>query len=83
LIRTLRIGNTGPVNSVAFAAHARLLATGSESGRVQLWGLPSDKLLATLNAAAGPVFSVAFSPDGRTLAAGGFNGTTSVWRGVG
>jgi WD40 repeat protein len=82
LIRTLRIGNTGPDNSVAFAAHTRLLATGSETGTVQLWSLPSDKLLATLNSGTGPVFSVAFSPDGRTLAAGGFDGTASVWRGI-
>jgi WD40 repeat protein len=80
LIRTLRIGNSGPVNSVVFAPTKRILATGSETGTVQLWRLPGDKPLATLNADTGPVFSVAFSPDGGTLAAGGFNGTISVWR---
>ena len=75
LIRTLRIGNRGPVNSVVFAPHTPILATGSETGTVQLWSLPGDKPLATLTGGTGPVFSVAFSPDGRTLAAGGFNGT--------
>ena len=82
LIRTLHIGNSGPVNSVVFAPHKRILATGSGTGTVQLWSLPGDKPLATLNGGTGPVSSVAFSPDGRTLAAGGFSGTISVWRGV-
>jgi WD40 repeat protein len=81
LIRTLGIGNRGPVNSVAFGPDGRTLAIGSESGTVQLW-LPSASQLVTLNAASGPVFSVAFSPDGHTLAAGGFNGTTRVWEGI-
>jgi WD40 repeat protein len=74
LMRTLLIGNGGPINSVVFAPTERILATGSETGTVQLWRLPSGKPLATLNAGTGPVFSVALSPDGGTLAAGGFNG---------
>ncbi|MGZ6576168.1 MAG: WD40 repeat domain-containing protein [Solirubrobacteraceae bacterium] len=82
LIRTLHIGNSGPVNSVVFAPDKRILAIGSESGTVQLWSLPGDNPLATLNGGTGAVFSVAFSPDGRTLAAGGFSGTIRVWRGV-
>jgi WD40 repeat protein len=82
LIRTLRTGSRGPVNSVAFAPHKRILASGSEAGTVQLWSLPGGKPLATLNGETGPVFSVAFSPDGHTLAAAGFNGTISAWRGV-
>ena len=32
LIRTLRIGSSGPVNSVVFAPHKPILATGSETG---------------------------------------------------
>ena len=83
LVRTLRTGNSGPVNSVAFAPHKRILATGSGTGTVQLWGLPADNQLATLDGGTGPVFSVAFSPDGQTLAAGGFNGTIRVWRSFG
>jgi WD40 repeat protein len=79
LIRMLHIGNSGPVNTVVFAPRQPILATGSENGTVQLWGIPGDNPLATLNGGTGPVFSVAFSPDGRTLAAGGFDGTTSVW----
>jgi WD40 repeat protein len=82
LDRVLRTGNSGPINSVAFAPHTRILATGSEDGTVQLWGLPADNQLATLNGGTGPVFSVAFSPDGQTLAAGGFTGTIGVWRNV-
>jgi WD40 repeat protein len=78
----VHIGNRGPVNAVAFAPHEPILAAGSETGTVQLWGLPGNKPLVSLNARTGPVFSVAFSPDGQTLAAGGFNGTTSAWRGV-
>ena len=82
LDRTLRTGNNAPVNSVAFAPDSRLLATGSATGAVQLWSLPADHQLATLNTGTGNVFSVAFSPDGQTLAAGGFNGTIGVWRHV-
>ena len=37
LIATLRTGNGGPVNSVAFSPHGHTLATGSENGTVQLW----------------------------------------------
>ena len=55
---------------------------GERVGAVQLWGLPADNQLATLNGGTGPVFSVAISPDGRTLAAGGLNGTIGVWRSV-
>ncbi|MGO9908877.1 MAG: WD40 repeat domain-containing protein [Solirubrobacteraceae bacterium] len=82
LIRTLHLGNSGPVNGVVFAPHKRILAIGSEAGTVQVWSLLGDKALATLNGGTGPVFSVAFSPDGRTLAAGSFSGTMTVWRGV-
>lgn len=82
LIRTLHIGNSGPVNSVVFAPHKRILALGIEDGTVQLWSPLGDKPLATLNGGTGPVFGVAFSRDGRTLAAGGFSGTISVWPGV-
>ena len=42
---TLRTGNSGPINSVAFAPHKRILATGSGTGTVQLWGLPADNQL--------------------------------------
>ncbi|HTP27309.1 MAG TPA: WD40 repeat domain-containing protein [Anaeromyxobacteraceae bacterium] len=82
LVRTLPLGNSGPVNSVEFARHGGILATGSENGTVELWSLPRDKLLTVLNGDTGPVFSVAFSPDGRTLAAAGFNGTIRVWPGI-
>jgi WD40 repeat protein len=82
LIRTLHIGTSGPVNSVAFAPDKPILATGSETGAVQLWSLPGDKPLATLTGTTGPIFSVAFGPHDGTLAAGGFSGTISVWRAV-
>jgi WD40 repeat protein len=80
LIATLRTGNRGPVNSVAFSPGGHTLATGSENGTVQLWDTRSRALLKTLSAGPGQVFSVAFSREGRFLGAAGFTGTIRVWQ---
>ncbi len=80
LIATLRTGDRGPVNSVAFSRQGHTLATASENGTVQLWDARSHALLKTLSTGPGQVFSVAFSSDGRFLAAAGFTGTIRVWQ---
>jgi WD40 repeat protein len=63
----LRVPGGADVNSVAFG-RGRVLAAGSNDGRVALWRDGRRKLLSRPGAA---IKSVRFSADGRTLAAGG------------
>jgi WD40 repeat protein len=64
----------------ALSADSRVLAAGTNDGRVILWDLlngrrrgPATKL------AGGAVSQVAFSPDGRLLAVGAWDGTATLW----
>ncbi|OEU90822.1 hypothetical protein DB35_04575 [Streptomyces abyssalis] len=76
-------GHDQPVNSVAFAADGKTLATGSEDRTVRLWDVrrtdrvrPAGEELAGHR---GPVRSVAFAPDGKTLATGSGDSTVRLW----
>ena len=73
-------GDSGPVDSVAFSADGRTLASGSQDGTARLWDVATHTQLGAPIAANGlPVTSVAFSPDGRTLAVGGDYGMVQLW----
>jgi WD40 repeat protein len=71
------------INVVAFSPDSRTLAvargTNNQPSEVQLWDVPSGRLLATLSGHASGMGSLAFSPDGNTLASGDQHGVVKLW----
>jgi WD40 repeat protein len=76
LLTTLR-GHSKAVNSIAFSADDKTLATGSEDETVKLWATRTYQRLLTLDGKIGSVNWVAFSPAEQTLLAGGEKGLAS------
>jgi WD40 repeat protein len=77
-------GTTGShdVESVVFAQHGAVLATGADDGTVRLWSVRDParpRLLAEEPDAHTIVYTVAISPDGRTLAAASADDDTRLW----
>ncbi|KAF7133640.1 hypothetical protein CNMCM5793_004948 [Aspergillus hiratsukae] len=77
-------GHSGWVQSVAFSADGRLLASGSNDETIKLWdpstGDPSTGALKhTLEGHSDWVQSVAFLADGRLLASGSGDKTIKLW----
>jgi len=79
--RTITVKNASPnVTALAFAPDGTL-ATGTNSGIVNLWNSKTGQRIGqpTLVATA-PVASIAFSPDGKTFAtSGGSSGGIRIW----
>ncbi|MFI7416605.1 AAA family ATPase [Nonomuraea sp. NPDC049684] len=73
--------HTGRVQSVAFSADGRTLASGGvDDGIVRLWDVTTRAPIGAPIKAHTRVWSVAFSADGRTLASAGVNdGTIRLW----
>ncbi|QRV93344.1 hypothetical protein RhiJN_21362 [Ceratobasidium sp. AG-Ba] len=77
-IRTIFVGSE--VNSVAWSALSRKLATGSDDGAVRVWDAETGaSVLEPIQAHSERVWSVAFSPDGRLIVSGSTDGTVRVW----
>ena len=72
-------GHAGVVNSVAFSADGKILASGSANGTVTLWDLGPNPFNQILSGHTDTVNSVAFSPDGKTLASGSLDNTIILW----
>ncbi|MDQ5852728.1 MAG: TIR domain-containing protein, partial [Chloroflexota bacterium] len=72
------------VNSVAASSDGKLLASGSDDGRITLWDTQTHKVRKQLVVSnrvqnPSPVQSVAFSPDGRILASGSGDHAVQLW----
>ena len=80
-------GNTGSVWSVSTSADGTTLATGIESGRINVWDVATQSLRYELHrddedklpAHTGPVWLVEISADGRTMVSVGDDGTVKNW----
>jgi WD40 repeat protein/serine/threonine protein kinase len=68
----------GPVRSLAFGRGR--LSTGTATGQVALWAIPSGTRLRQLRQFGESVDAMAISPDGQLLATGSRDGAMQVWR---
>jgi WD40 repeat protein len=74
-------GGGGWIYSSDFSPDGKWLATGSQTGLVQLWDLSSgDGKPINLAGHGRPVETVVFSPDGKYVATAGRDQTVRVWR---
>ncbi len=64
---------------LACSPDSKLLATGSGTGLIRLWELPSGRLHATLRGSTTAIKSVAFFADGKTLASASEGGEVRLW----
>ena len=72
-------GHIKQVDSVAFSADGKTLASGSADGTIRLWNTATQQMIGTPLNNGAAVDSVAFSPDGKTLASGSDDGTIRLW----
>lgn len=68
----------GGVNGVAWDPTGRHLALAC-AGAIEIWDVPSRKLIHRLLGHDRWVYTVAFHPDGRRLASGGWDQTIKIW----
>ena len=67
------------VFALAFSPDAQLLATGDETGQVNVWDVQRQRSVTQLKADSEAVYTVKFSPDGKVLAGAGYNGSVELW----
>ncbi|KAM0175389.1 hypothetical protein ACHAPC_009632 [Botrytis cinerea] len=78
VIQTLE-GHSGSVNSIAFSADSRLLASGSGDHTIKIWDAATGTLQQTLEGHSDWVRSIAFSADSKLLASGSRDHTIKIW----
>jgi WD40 repeat protein len=72
-------GHTEPVESVAFSADGRRLASCGRDARICIWDMATGKEERVLTGHTAGVTRVAFLPDGRTLASCSDDRTVRLW----
>ena len=78
-IRALSRHSGSSVSAVSYSPDGQTLAAGSFDGMVEIWNMPSGRLLHTLSGHTGSVEALGYSPDGRTVASGGDDKTVKIW----
>ncbi|KAI8668591.1 Vegetative incompatibility protein HET-E-1 [Fusarium keratoplasticum] len=72
-------GHGNLVESVAFSADGRWLASGSYNNTVKVWDAATGACVQTLEGHGAWVTSAAFAADGQRLASGSYDKTVKVW----
>jgi WD40 repeat protein/DNA-binding SARP family transcriptional activator len=67
------------VDSLAFSADGKTLATGDDDGSIGIWNVRARALSDIYRGHTAEVNAVRFSPDGRTLYSGSYDGSTIAW----
>jgi RNA polymerase sigma factor (sigma-70 family) len=70
---------THELQSMAFSPEGASVATGDDSGRIQLWDVAAGEELLTLRLGETAIRGIAFSPDGMTLAATDLASGVQLW----
>ncbi|MFG1921945.1 WD40 repeat domain-containing serine/threonine protein kinase [Cryptosporangium sp. NPDC048952] len=76
---TLGVPGATTLYSMTYNKQGTVLATGDETGNVQLWDPFRGAPIRTIPAHKGRVTSLAFAPDGRSLITAGRDGFVHVW----
>ncbi len=72
--------HTNVVNSLAFSADSRYLASGSTDKTVKLWEVAGRTLARTLTGHTKSIYGLAFSPDGRQVVSASYDQTLKLWQ---
>lgn len=75
----VREAGTLRLSSVAVSPDGRLIAAGTEEGKVLIWDVSNQKPSDVLNGHAAAVLALGFSPDGKWLVSGSVDGTARLW----
>lgn len=70
---------TQDVRCLAYHPDRPELATGTESGDLQVWDLANRNLFFSRNVHTKPVTALGYSPDGQWIATGATDGSLGVW----
>jgi WD40 repeat protein/predicted Ser/Thr protein kinase len=71
--------DTGPIYTLMWSPDNKVLATGSQQNKIQLWEVASGHRLRTLEAPRIQTMSVAWSADGKVLASTHQDGIVRLW----
>ncbi len=78
-VKTIK-GHFGNINAIAIHPDGNTLISGSDDRQINLWNLPTGKLLYTFSGQAEAVLSVAISPDGKQVISGSVDRKISSWQ---
>ena len=66
--------------AVAFSPDGRFLATGDQTGQVNVWDVQRQQVVTQFKGDTTTVYTVKFSPDGKILAGAGYAGDIELWK---